>query len=270
MLDMKKCLFIFVVLCGLSLSLQAQPPQTQKRGVTAAVGVSDALMIDQLMFIVEGVGDSREALRRQNVKPYMMPVRKTGRRGNDFSYVLAACLEYYINLGQNYKENLSPDYISLNLTAGQQPLTPTEAFLFLAREGTVSAAIMPYDTDAPSNAIYAAKKYKINHYLQVFRDRTDERQRTFEARKALMRGHPVIVELMVDESLRQETSSMLHPKAGQERVPLLVVGFDEDLGAFEVMGAWGTAWGSNGYGFIRYSDFGKFALNGYVMVMAQP
>ena len=65
---------------------------------------------------IEGVGGSaRELLQQQSVKAYMMPVRKVGARGTELSYMLASCLEYYVNLDKNYKLNLSPDYITLSI-----------------------------------------------------------------------------------------------------------------------------------------------------------
>jgi hypothetical protein len=48
--------------------------------------------------------------------------------------------------------------------------------------------------------------------------------------------------------------------------PLVVVGFNEDKQAVEVMSAWGSAWGRAGYVWIPYEDFGNLAVNGYVLI----
>jgi hypothetical protein len=249
------------------LSAQVNPRTGQ--GQHVQIGVSDLSLIDRLMVTVPGVGsNARDMLTQQSVKPFMMPVRKVGFRGSELSYILASCLEFYVNLGKNYKDNLSPDYISLSLENSGRHVTTEEGFRFLVDNGTVSAAILPYDAGAITNAVYATPKYKINNFLYLFRDVTQPRQRIFEARKALMRGNPVLVELQADPSIKSlsGTSTWDNPRGGNQFFPMLVVGYDEGRSAFEVLSCWGSAWGNGGYLWIGYDDFGKYALNGYVMV----
>ncbi|MBV6652840.1 MAG: hypothetical protein KI786_03740, partial [Mameliella sp.] len=181
---------------------------------------------------------------------------------------LATCLEFYVNLENNYKDNLSPDYISVNLENSGKAVNLAEACRFLAGEGTVSAAIMPYDAPAVPNAVYAAQKYQINNYLHLFRTTTKERQRVFETKKALMRGNPVLVELRASPSLKQmvRVKTWAPPKEANTVFPLLVVGYDEVEQVFEVMSSYGSTWGKSGYLQIRYDDFGEYAKNGYVLV----
>jgi hypothetical protein len=49
---------------------------------------------------------------------------------------------------------------------------------------------------------------------------------------------------------------------------MCVVGYDDDKysGAFEIQNSWGTGWGTGGYIWIRYSDFGRFAYEAYEIV----
>ncbi len=231
------------------------------------IGIDDAAMIDRMMYTVPGIGkDPRDFLQRQSVKPYMMPVRKVGFRGKDLSYAIAMCLEFYVNLDKNFKVNLSPDYISLNLEGSGKKINLHESFSFLVKEGTVSAAIMPYDANAITGAVYATQKFQINNYLHIFRELTKDREKVFETRKALMRGNPVIIELQTNSSIKSLQSNILKAQGGSETVPLLVIGFDENAESFEVMSCWGRNWGDGGYAWIKYSDFSKAALNGYVMV----
>ncbi len=239
------------------------------RGVESAatqLGVSDSKMIDLLMPVMPGVGSNgRDLLNEQTVKPYMMPPRKLGRGGSLYAYSLASLLEFYVNFDQNFKDNLSPDYISLSTeNKGLE-----EAFKFLALNGTVSAAIMPYDASAISSAVFATQKYKIANYLHIFRDVTNGRQKVFETRKALMRGNPVMVEMLVSEDFFNLNGASFWRSLGKKAetpVTLLVVSYDQDLEAFELYGTWGKEWGSNGYLWVDYEDFGKFAQNGFVIV----
>lgn len=258
-------LFSFVFLL-LSINAQTTPKASSE---VMEIGVMDYELVDQLMVTVAGVGSrARELLTQQSVKPYLMPARKIGFRGTEMSYVLASCLEYYVNLERNYKVNLSPDYISLSLTNAGKTVTPEDAFRFLVEDGTVSAAILPYDAAALTNAVYATQKYKINNFLYLFRDVTKGRQKAYETRKALMRGNPVVVLMQADDSLRMVTDSRFwKPEgAGTKLYPLLIVGYDEEEEAFEAMSCWGRQWGDSGYVMIKYHDFENHAVDGFVMV----
>ncbi len=253
------------LLTGLPVMLSAQDDRFAK-GANVQFGVQDAELIDRLMPIVQGVGGTaREMLQQQSVKAYMMPVRKVGERGSDLSYALATCLEYYINIDQNYKINLSPDYISLNIENTGRRVTLADAFRVLAEDGTVNAAIVPYDAIMLTDAVYATRKYKISNYLHIFREVTPARQRVYEVRKALMRGNPVLIELNANQGVKTLNTRQLQPSNGEQLFPLIVVGYDESQQAFEVLSCWGRDWGAGGYAWISYEHFGKYAANGYVL-----
>lgn len=265
---MTRSLFATLIMVFTYFSLNAQINERAPANQYMEIGVKDIALIDQLMVVVPGVGsNARDMLQQQSVKAYMMPVRKVGFRGNELSYALASCLEYYVNLEKNYKDNLSPDYISLSLRNSGKQVSIEEAFLFLVQNGTVSAAIMPYDASAITNAVYATPKYQINNYLYLFRDVTQARQKIYETRKALMRGNPILVELRADDTTRNLSGDGLKlPKNGTKIFPVLVVGYDETRNAFEVMSSWGSNWGNGGYAWMSYEDYGKYTNNGYVMV----
>lgn len=271
-MNQKKCIYPFLLLSLLCLPLllTSQNEKTTPRSAqkNAAFGVTQAEIIDLLMPTIEGVGGSaRELLQQQSVKPYMMPVRKVGNRGTELSYILASCLEYYINLDKNYKMNLSPDYISMNIENNGKRASFEEAFAFLAKQGTVNAAIIPYDAANLSDAVYSAQKFKITNFLHLFLDVTPARQRVYEVRKALMRGNPVLVEVKANEEIKSIVGKTWEPSgAATETYALLVVGYDEAQQAFEVQSCWGRNWGSNGYIWMSYDNFGKYAQNGYVIV----
>jgi hypothetical protein len=263
-------LFASALLCfALLTTLRGQVNEKSAANQYMEIGIKDIKLIDQFMVVVPGVGsNARDMLQQQSVKPYMMPVRKVGMRGNELSYAMASCLEYYVNLEKNYKDNLSPDYISLSLQNSGKQVNVEEAYLFLVQNGTVSAAIMPYDASAITNAVYATPKYQISNYLYLFRPVTQSRQKIYETRKALMRGNPVVVEVRADDTARnlQDSDTWEPPRNGTTLFPVVVVGYDETKNAFEVRSAWGSNWGNGGYAWISYDDFGKYTDNGYVMV----
>jgi C1A family cysteine protease len=258
----------------LSSFLFAQPPggniATRDATQVTAIGVSNTSLFDQLMVTVAGVGsNSRLTQEQQSLKPYLMPVRKMGFRGSDWSYMLASCLEYYVNLSRNFKDNLSPDYISLSLQSQGQRSSLDQGLKFLVQNGTVSAAIVPYDAAQISSTVYATTKYQINNYLHLFQPFASPREKIFELRKALLRGNPVLIEFQASSDFPQlaPTRSWEPDRNdGKSTYTLLVVGFDENLQAFEVMSSWGSTWANNGYLSINYNDLADRATNGYVMI----
>lgn len=259
-------------------NLQAQIPAPQKNQdinlrstQAAAFGVQDQRLIDMMMPFVKGVGrsvTSLDNLREQSVKPFMMPVREIEQVGTEMSYTLAACLEFYYNQDNNYKINLSPDFITLNLLGQNRGLQFKDAFQFLSQNGTVDSAILPYGSQKLTNAVYNASKFRITNYLHIFTPLTKSLQKIFEIRKALVRGNPVIVEFNADPSLLQANGKDIWVPTGapSQVYPMAVVSFNEDKRMIELMSPWGSDWGRAGYIWISYDHFGQLAQNGFVVL----
>lgn len=242
---------------------------TLKDPAEMELGIDDVEWFDQLMLVIPGIGgDPRAMIEQQSIKSYMMPVRKISGRASELSYAMASCLEYYTNLNKNYKENLSPDYISLSLENAGEMTDSREAFRFLVEQGTVSAAIVAFDSRSIPNAVYATPKVKIDNYLHLFRPETRGRQKVYETKKALMRGNPVIIELIAAQDFKQQLRTLKwNPAKATDNVyPLVVVGYDGAKEAFEVRSSWGSSWGNDGYLWIDFQDFEQYAKNAYVMI----
>lgn len=268
-------LLLLSSVCGTAITAQPQSkiaqftPKTGKaaEALHQTVGISDATLFDQLLFYVPGVGsNSKMMLTEQNLKPYMMPPRLTTDESLVNSYALAASLEYYVNYKNNYKDNLSPDYIALSLQDKKTNLE--ESINFLVKEGTVSAAIMKFGATAIPSAVVATPKHQIKNYLHLFRQETKGKQKIFETKKSLMRGHPVLVELQVGSGFSSIKNKVFWTPSSSKGITqtLTIVGYDEDMKAFEVMGSWGSDWGINGYLLIDYEDFEQFTINGFVLI----
>ncbi|MFT4759358.1 MAG: hypothetical protein ACI9XO_001149 [Paraglaciecola sp.] len=244
------------------------PQNTHSKGIEE-IGISNDALIEELMPLMPGLGSSsREMLTEQSIKSYMMPPRKVSERSSMESYALATLLEFYVNFDNNYKVNLSPDYIALNL-AQKEKYDLKSAFEFLISEGTVSAAIMAYDAMSIPRSVYATEKFTIANYLRVVRPEMRAQQRIFETKKALMRGNPMLAIINVPEDFEDlsDTRYWVSGKSKNTKLqPFIVVGYDQDLEAFEVAGFWGNGWADNGYLWIEYDDFGKLVENGYVMM----
>ncbi len=257
-------LFFFGTLNAQFDTLEMKTMQT--KGV--AFGVTDLNMIDELMVTMPGLGsNSRDMFFEQSLKAYMMPPRRVAGRGSANSYAIASCLEFYTNYNKNYKVNLSPDFIELNLSHGKYSIK--EAFNFLSTTGTVSAAIMPFESPIIPAGVYATQKYKIENYLHIIRPEMRPRQKLFEAKKALMRGNPVLFEMKIPDGFNELAGvKTWEPEGFDSDIvhPFLIIGFDQEREAFEILSSWGSDWGRNGYMWISYDDFTKYSTNGFVMV----
>lgn len=238
------------------------------KGVVQAFGIEQADMIDQLMVVMPGLGSStQEMLNEQSVKPYLMPPRTKGSEGSANCYALAACLEFYANFGNNYKVNLSPDYIFLNLDKDDL----IDGLLFLIQQGTVSAAIVPYESNLIPSGVRNTSRFPILNYLHLYRKETSRQQKIFETRKALMRGNPVLVQMRVPADFHTLRKTRLwDASTGKPEVlfPFLVTSYIENNETFELMSTWGPEWGYNGYLWVRYDDFARLVENGFVVIPA--
>lgn len=267
---MKKFQFLLFIWASFYfLPAKAQVTDRPKGNVEANFGITDANLIDRLMWVVPGIGGSSlETLTEQTIKPYLLPVRRMEGGASEMAYALASCLEYYVNLDKNYKINLSPDYISILVEQQGKTGGLPEAFRFLAEEGTVDAAILPFGSRLLSPAVHATPRYRISNYLQLYMDITKPAQRVYDTRKALLRGNPVLVDMRTDPSILslQGGSEWLPQGPAEEVHTFLVVGYNENKRAFEIRSSWGSAWGKGGYIWVPYDQFGKLAINGYVMV----
>jgi hypothetical protein len=232
-------------------------------------GITDVQMIDKYLLTVEGVGSSaKDILVEQNLKSYMMPPRKMTSTTNSACYAMASALEFYINLNSNYKDNLSPDYIRLNLPQANIE----DGLAFLGSNGTVSASILPFESPNLTPSVNAALKIKIKNYLKLFQPTTRPQQKLYDLRKAITRGNPVIVEMQVTNEFKTLKQTRLWKPSEGDKTPagvqyLVVVGFDEEKRAVEVQNSAGREWGNGGYIWISYDDFSILASNAYVLML---
>ena len=248
--------------------VRAQQPYGTAKSPEKLQGVSDLATLDQLMFYIPGIGSSaREDLLRQNIKPYMMPIRQVPQMGMEWAYALADALEYYVNLNSNFKDNLSPDYIAMSLAnAGTRP-NLVDGLGLLMNSGTVSAAIVPYNSSTIPNSVYSVARFGITNFGYLFRPETKARNRIFEARKALSRGNPVIVELATDAGFTNlKTTTYIPSGPATETHFLTVIGYDGEAETFELRSSLGRSWGNGGYVSIGYDAFGELAQTGYVLI----
>ncbi len=252
--------------------LSAQDTIADYRVKGVAIGISAPELVAEMMLTMPGLGsDAREMINQQSVKPYLMPPREADSRSVLQSYVISAAMEFYTNFRKNYKVNLSPDFVSLQLPQHGSPEI-RQVLRFLVTDGTVPADFVPYGASRIPSGVEPPVRFRIGNYLQLFAPEARPLQKVFEIQKALMRGNPVIVQLELPESVKDvaDTRFWLPPvPAGSTNAalfPFLVVSYNLDLDAFELMGPWGPEWGSDGYIWMKFEDFGRRCQEAFVLV----
>lgn len=231
------------------------------------MGVTNLEALDEMILFVPGIGSRSSDLARQSIKSYMMPIRQAPDPSVEWAYALAGGMEYYQNLNNNFKDNLSPDYILLSLARGGRPPTIEDGLRLLIQQGTVSAAIVPFGSSTIPNAVYSVPKFSIRNYGYLFRPETRPRNKVFEVKKALARGNPVIIQLATGSdfnTLGRGDYSNTGPTT--EEHYLTIVGYDNQQQTFELRGIRGRSWGEAGYVRISYDAFGRLAQTGYVLI----
>ncbi len=240
--------------------------------LNAQEDVDGAMLQANQSILVEDIGFANMGAMTaaQNVKSFLMPPRDYRERSMSAFYAACSVAEYYVNLESNYKVNLSPDYVYLNLLKNDASIA--DILSFLKETGTVSAAIMPYGSEKISNSVHSVEKYSIGGHVHLFRKENKPRSRVFEARAALMRGNPIIVKMKIRRNFVELQESQMLWDANKGNTDdagthtVLVVGYDDNSDTFELMNSWGFRWGNRGCVNISYDDFGDMAIEGLVVL----
>ncbi len=252
------CFFVFLTFFAPRFLPAQQTDTLTPRSVD--LGVTDESLIDLFMPAMPGFGgSSEEMLREQSVKPFLMPVRRQTFYEAGICQSLADALEFYLNYTRNYKQNLSPDFILLNMEKSDVK----DALSVLAEEGTVDATIVPYGSQRLPSAVNFVDRYHIVNFLELYRAGSRNMQKIFATRKSLMRGNPVVVLLRLEEGVLPALPEGIQPA---DSYAFLVVGFDQEREAFELRSTFGPDWGRFGYAWIGYKDFARLVQGGYVLL----
>ncbi len=90
-----------------------------------------------------------------------------------------------------------------------------------------------------------------------------------KVKKAIANKNPVVIGMRVSSSFYKVSGAWSGVQVGNVGGhAMVVIGYDDNKygGAFELMNSWGTRWGNNGFGWVRYADFEKYVKTAYVMV----
>lgn len=120
----------------------------------------------------------------------------------------------------------------------------------------------------PKDAYTDASNYKIKDYFRLFNISDPAAKKTESTKMALSQGRPVIIGMVCYNSF-YSAKDLWNGNADKNEGShaMCVIGYDDEKygGAFQIMNSWGTRWGSGGFVWVTYNDYGQHARYGYEM-----
>ena len=151
----------------------------------------------------------------------------------------------------------------------------SDAVQFLMNNGNCFAREFDQDINDCQKQASDSLKLKaaanaIADFQTLFGIDADERFKTWKVRQSLANRKPVIVGMRVLKNFYQlKNARFWWPDKGNTTPAgghaMVVIGYDDHKGAFQLMNSWGKTWGNQGFIWIKYRDFGKFCKYAYVL-----
>ncbi len=222
-----------------------------------------------------------------SLKAYCPKPRHQGSTGNCVGWSVGyAALTIQQAIANNWKGQtdlitknaFSPMFIynQIKIADCQQGAYIDAAMNLLQQKGDVLArdfdksindcTVMPTSED-----LVRAAQNKIIDFRTLFAYQASQQIKVNKVKLSLVQNRPVVIgiNLLNNFATLRSKDTYWNPTSGdQERFgghALVVVGFDDSRGAFEVMNSWGETWGNKGYMWIRYEDFANYVHYGFQM-----
>ncbi len=151
-----------------------------------------------------------------------------------------------------------------------------EALELMRDDGAAKLEDLEYkcDNTVPADVKVLAKDYKIRDCIRIFGLSSDKEIKMNTVKKAISEKHPVIIGFNIPNSFFYIEGDIWKPAVNDNPKVLygghamLVVGYDDTKygGAIRIMNSWGTAWGDNGFVWVKYDDFANFCKYAYEVI----
>ncbi|TNE53918.1 MAG: hypothetical protein EP344_14715 [Bacteroidetes bacterium] len=131
------------------------------------------------------------------------------------------------------------------------------------------------EREPDSDLIETAQQFAVKDYLALFTNSSTPKEKVVRTKRSLAEGKPVIVGMRIRESLRSlnEEDPVWKPGTNDDKQmgghALVVVGYSDKTGEFELMNSWGPNWGDGGFFKMKYPDFATYAAQGLHLILAE-
>lgn len=180
------------------------------------------------------------------------------------------------------KETFSPSFIYNQIRDAEGCNEGTcidEALSTMKFIGNLKIRIFPFNCDAivQSSDSKLASSYKIYDFRRLFN--IESNQKILPVKKALSEKNPVIIGMKccTPSFYSMNNSGYWTPTQAEHNTDfgghaMTIIGYDDNLngGSFQIINSWGTAWGDDGYFWIKYTDFNFFVMYAFEMILVPP
>ena len=132
-----------------------------------------------------------------------------------------------------------------------------------------------YQGEISEELVARANPYRIQTFTRLI-DASDSREiQLKKLKKSLAEGNPVLIGMETMPSFLRCRSEIWQPEGGESSLgghAICVMAYDDNKagGAFQIINSWGTAWGNNGFAWIKYDDFFRYVRYACEMVVNIP
>lgn len=233
-------------------------------------------MID-LLDIIEIPDSLPEAF---DLSEFMPPVRSQGSQGSCAAWATVYYLKSYQEKVQyEYEYESFDDVFSPAFTYNQLAFgncgggsSLNGNLHILQTQGVMTWADFPYDdsictTQPTSSQVELAENSKIGDYFSVGvpDSISDPNYTKINVMKTLLsESNPLVMSFSIKEVDFSSDNNLFNAYLGVSFTPdpsvtcghaVLIVGYDDALGAFKFVNSWGTFWGNEGYAWLSYDFF---------------
>lgn len=132
------------------------------------------------------------------------------------------------------------------------------------------SANITYNKSRNAHLIVTAKKAVIPQTTLLFKKETNTQKKINNTKAALAKGFPVVLSMSTRKNFYQlKNARYWWPELGNTSPmgghALVVIAYDNKKQAFQVMNSWGETWGKNGFVWIKYADFARFAKHAFCL-----
>ena len=239
-----------------------------------------------LPIVNDGAKSTLNAIHAWSLKPYCPTPKHQGKNGSCVGWAVGyAALTIQHALVNNWKGQsylitqnaFSPMFIYNQIKTGdcQSGSYIQDALALLKNKG----ALLATDFDSYKNCaklpteedLAMATANKIENFHALFPTDASSQTKINQIKLSLTQNHPVIVGMKLPQNFNKikRKNKYWKPKIRKKTKffghSMVVVGFDDSRGAFEVMNSWGNKWGNNGFIWIKYRDFAKYCKYAFLL-----
>jgi len=119
--------------------------------------------------------------------------------------------------------------------------------------------------------VQSAQKNKIRAAYPLFNSKTEAEDKIQLTKRNIVNGFPVAIGMSLRKNFLSLSGGIWDPNKGDSSKfddhAMVVVGYDNDLNAFEIMNSWGTDWNKDGFVWVSYEDFTTYVVQAYYFLL---